>query len=433
MLKRFLPKTLFMRMLLIIMLPMVLVQVVTVVIFYERHWDTVTRYMSNNLAADMAVIVDRYQEEPTEQNFQALTEYAWRYFYFQLAWEEGGVLAPSEKKTNAFAEETLPTALNRRLNLPFSHNLIHDEDRISVMVQFPQGVMTILASNKRIYSSTSLLVILWTVSMSILLLGVAVLFLRGQVRPIIRLAYAARQLGLGRSPPNFKPEGAREVRFAGNAFKAMRERISRQVVERTEMLAGVSHDLRTPLARMKLQLQYIPEGKEREGLTDDIAEMEAMINGYIDFASTATVEEMAETDLLKIIKASIKSFKKGKIKLVTPKLDLAPMPLRPQSVRRAIDNLLANAIRYAKKVEVSVEVNDNQVQIIIDDDGTGIAKKDHQRALRPFVRLDEPANTKNHAGLGLSIANEVALAHGGNLLLGVSPLGGLRVRVQLPL
>ena len=142
---------------------------------------------------------------------------------------------------------------------------------------------------------------------------------------------------------------------------------------------------------------------------------------------------MAEIDLLKIIKASIKSFKKGKIKLVTPKLDLAPIPLRPQSVRRAIDNLLANAIRYAKKVEVSVEVNDNQVQIIIDDDGTGIEKKDHQRALRPFVRLDEPANTKNHAGLGLSIANEVALAHGGNLLLGVSPLGGLRVRVQLPL
>ena len=268
-----------------------------------------------------------------------------------------------------------------------------------------------------------------------LFFAIALVFVRGQVRPIRQLAKAARQLGMGRTTTDFRVGGAREVRLAGRAFQAMRQRILRQIVERTEMLAGVSHDLRTPLTRMKLQLSYLPEGEERKGLEKDIAEMESMINGYIDFASNAVVEAMVETDVAKVVRDGIASQnpKKGQVELHLPEGEQPPMQLRQAAIRRAIENIVANAIRYGETCRVTVERGDDQLQIIVDDDGPGIPKDQRVSVLRPFVQLDkERRESGAGAGLGLSIANDAALAHGGQLLLGDSPMGGLRVRMQIP-
>jgi two-component system osmolarity sensor histidine kinase EnvZ len=430
-----LPKTLFRRMLLIILLPMILVQVTTILVFYERHWDTVTRYMATNLAADIAVVVDRLAADKSENRIAAIQDFAWSYFYFGVTWQEGSILTKSKDFYSAdYADHFLRKSLEDRLPYPFTIDLINDSERITVSVQFPDGIAEIKAGRKRIFSSTSLLVILWTISTSILLSVIAVVFLQGQVRPIRRLAKAARQLGLGRPAVDYKPEGAREVRLAGRAFQAMRQRIQRQMVERTEMLAGVSHDLRTPLTRMKLQLEYLPKGPDKEEMSKDIADMEAMIEGYIKFASNAAVEETQPADVKVLIMDSIASFNlpPARLSLTSSDQVIPIIPLRLRGICRAIDNLISNSIHNARRCVISLEVNSEQVQIIIDDDGPGIPKDQRISVLRPFVRLN-PDKPSEGAGLGLSIANDAALSHGGNLLLGDSPLGGLRVRLQLPI
>lgn len=421
-------------MLMIIMMPMILVQVVTVLIFYERHWDTVTRYMAANLAADMAVIVNKYSEDQSLENFETTRNYAWKYFYFEMDWKNDGILQKgSSVGHETYAGRQFMISLKDRIPYPYEIDLKSDPERISVSVQFPKGIVTIKSNRKRIFSSTSILVILWTITTSVLLFGIALIFMRGQVRTIRRLAKAARQLGLGRPAPDYKLEGAREVRLAGRAFQAMRQRIHRQMVERTEMLAGVSHDLRTPLTRMKLQLEYLSDGPERDGLRKDILEMENMIEGYINFASNAMAEETQSVNVIEIIKESIASFRNGPEQVSFNISDQAipEIPLRKQSIRRTIDNIINNALQYANRCEINIEIDEEQIQIMFDDDGPGIPKDQRTSVLRPFVRLNE--NERDGSGLGLSIANDAAISHGGYLLLGDSPQGGLRVRIQLPI
>jgi len=421
-------------MLLIILTPMILVQIVTVLIFYERHWDTVTRYMAGNLSSDIHVIVDRFAADQSQEGFDETSAFAGRYFYFNLDWHQKGILPRIENAPYTYASEMLRQSLDSKLSHPFELDLHRHDDLVSIHIQFPGGVLEIKSSRKRIFSSTSWLVILWTVSTSIFLFAIALLFLRGQVRPIRRLAKAARQLGLGRPAPDYRLEGAREVRLAGRAFQAMHQRIQRQLVERTEMLAQVSHDLRTPLTRMKLQLQYIPESEDKTGLEKDISEMESMITGYIDFANSAMAEQIETRSVTEIVRDSISGFNlpDDVLKMVTPDAKVPEIALRPRLIRRAVDNLIGNAIRFGTHTEVRIEYDHEQIQILIDDDGPGIPKEHRISVLRPFVRLNS-GNDSSGDGLGLSIANDAALSHGGLLLLGDSPMGGLRARLQLPI
>ena len=437
-LRDYLPKTLFGRMLSIILLPMILVQVITVFIFYERHWDTVTRHMAQNLAGEMALVIDQAGTAPDAATIEAITATGWEYFSFPVNFDKGASLGvPVPVPNPSYAETMLRREIGRRVSQPWQVNTASDPNLVFVDVQLETGVLRIYASRKRIFSSTSWTFIGWTVGSSILLFAVALVFLRGQVRPIHRLANAARQLGIGRAAPDYRLEGAREVRLAGRAFQAMRHRIMRQLNERTDMLAGVSHDLRTPLTRIRLQLALMKETADTRAISDDIREMETMIDGYITFAAGGgdeASEEIAVDKLLKRMVDQARKSHKFDIALTLSKTKVPKFPVRKNAIQRAFANIISNAIRYSTKTHVSIWQRNDEVMIQFDDNGAGIPAEKRADAIRPFVRLETSRNRRTGGtGLGLSITSDIILGHGGELTLGESPLGGLRVTIKLPI
>ncbi|MDC0531526.1 ATP-binding protein, partial [Alphaproteobacteria bacterium] len=291
--------------------------------------------------------------------------------------------------------------------------------------------------NKRLFVPTGITFIMWSVGASVILFSIAIIFLRGQVRPILRLANAARQIGFGRDVSNYNIEGATEVRIAGRAFQAMRHRINKQISEKTSLLAGVSHDLKTPLTRMRLQLAMMNNIDDiKADFENEIIELENMIDAYLDFARNDREEQMVEASLFKLIQQAAKSSDPDgkKIHIAIPPANLAVFPIQVQSIRRALINLFTNAIRYAGKANAQIQIFDDHSEIIIDDNGPGIPRDKRDEVILPFTRLDNSRNNKTGGtGLGLSIAKNAALNHGGELILEDSPLGGLRVRLLLPL
>ena len=435
--KNILPQTLFGRALLIIVTPLILMQAISTFVFFDRHWDTMTRRLAHTLAGDIAFIVDSLTPLPKQLDLNQIFLKADDILHIRLTYSPEEILV----KRKPFQQwdrvrKSLRDALEERVRRPFSIDTIKKERRIEIKVQLPQGLLNVNVHEKRLYSSTPYIFLMWMIGSSLVLFAIAIIFMRNQIRPIRRLAIAARSFGMGRGSSEIKPSGAKEVRQATQAFRQMRERISRQFAQRTEMLAGVSHDLRTPLTRMKLQIEMLERTPETRELQDDIHEMEKMIDGYLTFARGEGSESLSKMNLASLIEEIISTERRdgSLINFVNKSKTIKSVTLRPQAIKRAITNLIINSKKYAETVKVEFEYNSEHAIITIDDNGPGIKPDHRDDVFKAFFRLDPSRNTDTGGtGLGLTIAKDIIQSHGGDLLLSDASLGGLRATITLPL
>ena len=432
--KRILPRSLLGRSLLIIVTPLVLLQVVSALIFFESHWAKVSLRLARGLAGDIASLIDVMDENPGPENRKWIFDLAARNMSIDATMKEGATVAATPPVGNDRMERILIRVVTEIVAKPFQIDTESLDRRVIVDVQLAGGVLQIVTTRKRLFSSTTYVFILWMVGTSMILFGVATVFMRNQVNPTRRLALAADSFGKGRDVPLFKPEGATEVRQAASAFLAMRERMMRQISQRTEMLAGVSHDLRTPLTRMKLQLALLGDAEGIDELKEDVAEMEYMLDGYLAFARGEGTETPRSEDLTTILGGVVAQARRkgGMVELHTDG-DLT-VPLRPDAFKRSVTNLIDNAMRYGNHVSVRAGRLDEAIEITIDDDGPGIPEDKREEVFKPFYRLEGSRNPgTGGVGLGLTLARDAIRGHGGDISLGDSPDGGLRVRLRLPL
>jgi two-component system osmolarity sensor histidine kinase EnvZ len=430
--KRLLPRTMFGRSLLIVIMPLVMLQAIATWIFYDRHWAAISWRLSAGVAGDIALLIEAIQLAHSDPAIARLLENA-AAADLDVTFGRGETLPAPPTSSGVLLEEQLVQAMQGRVNLPYRLDALRDPRGIEIMVQLSDGVLTVDVPRNRLYSSTTYIFVMWMVGSSLVLLAVATIFLRNQVKSLRRLAAAADGFGKGHEVPFFKVEGAVEVRQAAIAFIKMRDRIQRQIRQRTQMLAGVSHDLRTPLTRMKLALELLRDDPAAEELKSDVVEMERMIHGYLDFARGEGTETPVETDISLLLEDVAAAVRREGASL---SLSVPPeyvMPVRPNALRRCLGNLIGNAYRHSNHVWLTGVAITDGIDILVDDDGPGIRPSDRDRAFRAFVRLDPSRNpSTGGVGLGLTIARDVARSHGGEITLESSPQGGLRARVRLP-
>ncbi len=433
--KRWLPRSLFGRTLLIFVLPVVVMQLAVSWVFFDNQWRSQTIRLSQSLAGDIAWVAETYEADPTPANLALIKERASRTLKIVITVEPGLAL-PNRKAISVFArgDEALSGALASRLKEPFWFDTRHGDSYVDIRIALKQGVMQVLAPRDRAMARLGYQFIVWLTLVTLLLTGVALVFIRNQVRAIERLADAAEAFGRGGDVPQFKPHGAAEVRKAAFAFIAMKERIQRYIDQRTALLASVSHDLRTPLTRLKLEVALAEPTPRTLEIKRDLAEMEHMIDEYLAFARGESGEAIEPTALPALIKAVAEgATRAGAVVSVKVEPDLVAN-LRPSTFKRALSNLIMNAAAHGERVEVTARTRPaGDIEILIDDDGPGIPPDRYEEAFKPFSRLDEARNqNEKGVGLGLAIARDVARALGGDLTLDQSPLGGLRAMVRLP-
>ncbi len=435
MLKRFMPKSLYGRVALIVILPIFLMQSVITYVFFDRHWDTVTANQSANIAGQLALLTRLYEEAATEDARRVVETIALEDLDISTRFEAGGTI-PERNKLSPFNlyNATLDRQLGEELKRPFWFDTKSWPVYVEIRVQTNEGYLVFLPFRDRVFATTGPVFLLWLIGTSLLLGAIAIVFLRNQVRSILRLATAAEAFGRGRDMPEFRPSGATEVRRAGRAFIAMRERIKRHLDQRTTMLAGVSHDLRTPLTRMKLALAMLPDNADAQELKRDVAEMEKMIESYLEFASDiSSAGEPEAFDVADLVREVAEDADAEGARVTVEDAVAVAIEGRRAALKRAIANLVGNGLRYAGKVWLGVKRSGPYVEIIVDDDGPGIPEDKRRDVFKPFYRLDEARSS--HAGgvgLGLSVVREVARSHGGDVTLDRAPQGGLRAVLKLP-
>ncbi len=431
-----LPKGLYARSLLIVIVPMVLLQTAVAYVFMQRHWDLVTHRLSAAVARDVGAIVDLYAAIPPGGDDKRLRVIAAERFRMDVELMPAGPLPPKMPKTFFSSLDPLTRALPEELagqvRLPFWVDTVGRSGLMEMRVQLGDRVLRFVTRRSLAYEPNVHIFILWMLGASIVLVTVAILFLRNQIRPILRLAEAAEDFGKGRDA-DFHPRGAREVRQAGYAFIEMKRRIERASEQRTAMLNGVSHDLRTILTRFKLSLAVIDESAESEPLQKDVDEMRSMLEAYLAFARGDAGEPTTMTDLRAMLDDLRSDAERhGAHVDIEAKGDL-DVKVRPLALKRCLGNLLANAHRHGQRIVVRGAREQRFVTIHVDDDGPGIAPEHREDVFRPFHRLDEARNQdEGGSGLGLAIARDIARSHGGDIVLGTSPLGGLRASLRIP-
>jgi two-component system osmolarity sensor histidine kinase EnvZ len=429
-----LPKGLYARSLLIIVTPMVLLQSVVAFVFMERHYNLVTQRLSASLAQDVAALMEIYEAFPQRENVP---------LFRKIASEKLGLNVellpleplppPGPKPFFSVLDSALSREISRFVDRPYWIDTVGNSNLLEIRIQLDKAVMRVFARRSQAYASNSHIFLLWMVGTSLVLLGIAILFLRNQIRPILRLAEAADAFGKGRDTADFRPRGAREVRQAAQAFMEMKRRIERQIEQRTTMLAGVSHDLRTILTRFKLELALIEDSPEIEALRRDVDEMQRMLEAYLAFAKSEAGEQPGLVDVSEILdELAVEAGRRGKRASAT----FAGPPMvqvRPDAFKRCLANLVSNAARFGSTISLSGSREPRWLMVQVDDDGPGIPHDRREDVFRPFLRLDDARNqNETGTGLGLSIARDIAGVHGGEILLSESPMGGLRATVRIP-
>ena len=430
MIKKILPQTLLGRSILILVVPLIILQIIITVIFYNRHWDTITRHRTIDFVKDITLVVESFEKNKSRENQVWILSNVSEKLQLQTIYIENKKLSfwKDKQKTSKLEEYLLENLdpLGKKFNL----NINNKKKLITVMVEVNNGILEFRANKKRIYSSTTYIFILWMVSASIILFIVALLFLKNQIKPIRKLAIAVDRFGKGKNIQNFKPSGAKEVRRVSNAFKIMKDRIENSITQRNKMFSSISHDIRTILTRMKLNLEL--HKLDKSGLKKDLVEMEEMVEEYLKYAKGEEKEKIKKVNIINLLNLIKKRYAKKNIYFNKEKK--INISIRLNSIKRCINKLLSNSLKFTKNIEITCNKKKNYVEIIIDDDGPGISKMERKKVLQPFYRVETSRNRDTGGiGLGITIAADIINNHGGNFFLSKSPLGGLRAKIYLPI
>jgi two-component system osmolarity sensor histidine kinase EnvZ len=435
-LERHLPDRLYQRSLIIVIAPMVVLQAIMAFIIMERHWDYVTKALAKTVAREIEFVTELYKvSAKTPESIDVLLSTANRTLDVVFSLERPGDLPTSARKPIfSLVDAKLTKYLEQRIDSPITVDTLGQSGYIDVRIQLDQKlVLRLLAKEERAAASSTPIFLTWLVGSSLVLIAVAILFLRKQIQPIQDLAKAARGFGMGRQVNDFRPRGAREVKEAATAFLNMKERIEKHVEQRTAMLAGVSHDIRTILTRFKLQLALLDKHPKLRALKQDVDEMQRMLEGYIAFVRGDNGENSKAIDVAVMLREIARNTKRGGQNIEVDAPSKLVVPVKPDAFKRCVLNLVSNAIHYSGKVIVAASQSDHQLLITVDDNGPGIPPERREDVFKPFYRLDDARNQdETGTGLGLSIARDIARVHGGDVKLADSPLGGLRAEIRIP-
>jgi two-component system, OmpR family, osmolarity sensor histidine kinase EnvZ len=432
--KAIMPKGLYARALVIIIAPMVILQSVIAFVFMERHWTSVTRHLSAAVVQDIAAMVEVYRTYPQDRDNARLRKIAQERLGLVIDFLPLSEMPqPAPKPFFSLLDQALSVELRKQIGRPFWIDTVGRSALVEIRIQLDNTVMRVFARRSAAYASNSEIFLMWMVGTSLVLLTVAILFLRNQIKPILRLADAAESFGKGRDAPNFRPRGAREVRRAAQAFMEMKQRIERSIEQRTAMLAGVSHDLRTVLTRFKLELALLGDSPEVEAMKRDVDERGRMLEAYLAFARGDTGEQSEPTDMAAFLDDLRADAERHGHRATVDFHGYPIVTVKPAAFKRCLANLVSNAARFAGTIAINGHRDHRWLTVTVDDDGPGIPGSMREEVFKPFLRLDDARNQdKGGTGLGLAIARDIARSHGGDITLADSPLGGLRASVRVP-
>jgi two-component system osmolarity sensor histidine kinase EnvZ len=433
-LRSVMPHGLYARALLIVITPLVVLQSIVAFLFVERQSSVVNYYLSSAVTREIATLIDVYKTFPPGANRAQLRRIAQDRLGLVVDFLPGTDLPPpGPKPFFSSLDQELSNEIRKQIGLPFWIDTVGRSSIVEIRIKLDDAVMRVFAPRADAYNSNSLIFLMWMVLTSVVVLTIAILFLRNQIKPIVRLADAAEAFGKGREAPNFRPRGAREVRRAAAAFLEMKIRIERAIEQRTTMLAGVSHDLRTVLTRFKLELALLGDSPEVEAIKKDVDEMAGMLEAYLAFARGDTGEQSAPTDIAGLLEELRLDIERHGHRATVAFHGPAEVTVRPAAFKRCLSNLVSNAARFASTVAITGHRDHRWLTVTVDDDGPGIPQQSREDVFKPFLRLDDARNQdEGGTGLGLAIARDIARSHGGDIALGASPMGGLRATVKVP-
>ena len=428
--KKILPESLLGRSIIIIFVPIFLLVIITSVIFYQTSWNIISKRLTESVVADINVIVKLINQDLESEAMEIAEKDFKMKINIQKNSKVDNIIFIDQR---GILSKRLKQALIN-INKPFTYDLSNIDQGVKIVIQLDKDLLLINVDKDRLYSETAFVFLLWMIFASIILLIVSYFLMSKQIRPLKRLSIIAETFGRGLDAPELQSAGASEIRQTANAFNQMRTRIKRFLKQRTDMLAGVSHDLRTPLTRMKLQLSLLKDEKAKKELELDINEMTAMLDSYVSFVRSEAPEPIENINLNKFLKEIINNVSKEKFKINLIEKNIVQTSGRPLQLKRAFQNIIDNSLRYANKLEIQIFTNNQGCNILFEDNGTGIPSKNYEDVFKPFFTLDPSRNKlKGESGLGLAITRDIIRSHGGDIKLGESKFSGLKSILQLPI